>query len=83
MGQGRSRDQARAPVRQDRDERHLHRRPGGGDLRGVPRVNEWLLQTLELPYRIVEKCTGDAGYLATHRQRDVEVWLPGLASTWK
>jgi seryl-tRNA synthetase len=40
-------------------------------------VNEWLLQTLELPYHIVDKCTGDAGYLATHRQRDVEVWLPG------
>lgn len=40
-------------------------------------VNEWLLQTLALPYHIVEKCTGDAGYLATHRQRDVEVWLPG------
>jgi seryl-tRNA synthetase len=40
-------------------------------------VNEWLLQTLELPYRIVDKCTGDAGYLASHRQRDVEAWLPG------
>ena len=40
-------------------------------------INEWLLQTLELPYRLVEKCTGDAGYLATHRQMDVEVWLPG------
>lgn len=24
-------------------------------------TNEWLLQTLELPYRLVEKCTGDAG----------------------
>lgn len=40
-------------------------------------VNEWLLQTLELPYHVIEKCSGDAGYLATHRQRDVEVWLPG------
>jgi len=39
-------------------------------------VNEWLLQTLKLPYRIIDKCTGDAGYLATYRQRDVEVWLP-------
>ena len=39
--------------------------------------NEWLLQTLELPYRMVDKCTGDAGYLAAHRQRDAEVWLPG------
>jgi seryl-tRNA synthetase len=40
-------------------------------------MNEWLLQTLELPYHIVEKCGGDAGYLATHRQRDAEVWLSG------
>ena len=24
-------------------------------------VNEWLLQTLELPYHIAEKCSGDAG----------------------
>jgi seryl-tRNA synthetase len=41
-------------------------------------INEWLLQQFELPYRIVDKCTGDAGYLATYRQRDVEVWLSGL-----
>ncbi|MPZ50390.1 MAG: serine--tRNA ligase [Dehalococcoidia bacterium] len=40
-------------------------------------INEWLLQQLELPYRIVDKCTADAGYLATYRQRDVEVWLSG------
>ncbi|MBI2504026.1 MAG: serine--tRNA ligase [Candidatus Latescibacteria bacterium] len=40
-------------------------------------INEWLMQQLELPYRIVDKCTGDAGYLASHRQRDVEVWMPG------
>ena len=40
-------------------------------------INEWLLQKLELPYRVVGKCTGDAGYLATHQQRDMEVWLTG------
>jgi len=40
-------------------------------------INEWLLQQLQLPYRIVDKCTGDAGYLATYRQRDVEVWMSG------
>jgi seryl-tRNA synthetase len=40
-------------------------------------INQWLLQTLELPYHVVDKCGGDAGYLATHRQRDVEVWLSG------
>jgi seryl-tRNA synthetase len=41
-------------------------------------INEWLLQTLELPYHILDKCTGDAGYLATYRQRDIEVWLSGV-----
>ncbi|HEX5417657.1 MAG TPA: aminoacyl--tRNA ligase-related protein, partial [Chloroflexota bacterium] len=41
-------------------------------------INEWLLQTLEIPYRIVDKCGRDAGYLAAHRQRDVEAWLSGL-----
>jgi seryl-tRNA synthetase len=40
-------------------------------------INEWLLQELDLPYRIVDKCTGDAGYLASFRQRDVEVWMSG------
>lgn len=40
-------------------------------------INEWLLQTLELPYHVIDKCDADAGYLATHRQRDVEVWLSG------
>mgnify|MGYP006158945923 FL=1 len=39
-------------------------------------INEWLLQQLQLPYRMVDKCAGDAGYLATHRQRDGEVWMP-------
>ena len=39
-------------------------------------INEWLLQQLQLPYRMVAKCAGDAGYLATHRQRDGEVWMP-------
>ncbi len=43
-------------------------------------INEWLLQTLELPYRVVEKCGGDAGYLASHRQRDLDVWLPGTGA---
>ncbi len=43
-------------------------------------INEWLLQILELPYRLVEKCGGDAGYLASHRQRDLDVWLPGTGA---
>lgn len=40
-------------------------------------INKWLLQTLELPFHIVEKCTGDSGYNASARQADPEVWLPG------
>ncbi|MGB1890406.1 MAG: serine--tRNA ligase [Candidatus Latescibacterota bacterium] len=40
-------------------------------------INEWLLQQLKLPYRMVDKCTGDAGYLASYRQRDLEVWMSG------
>ncbi|MGH9627524.1 MAG: aminoacyl--tRNA ligase-related protein, partial [Bryobacteraceae bacterium] len=41
------------------------------------KMNEWLLQQLQLPYHVVDKCARDAGYLASHRQRDVEVWLSG------
>ncbi len=40
-------------------------------------INEWLLQSLELPYQLVVKCAGDAGYLASAQQVDPEVWLPG------
>jgi seryl-tRNA synthetase len=40
-------------------------------------VNEWLLQTLEIPYRLARKCTSDAGYLASAEQIDPEAWLPG------
>lgn len=40
-------------------------------------INEWLLKTLELPYQIALKCTGDSGYLASAYQADPEVWLPG------
>lgn len=37
-------------------------------------INEWLLQSLKLPYRIIRKCTADAGYAASYKQYDVEVW---------
>ncbi len=39
--------------------------------------NEWMLQQLRLPYRIVNKCTGDAGYNASHLQYDFDFWRPG------
>ncbi len=36
---------------------------------------EAILQALQLPYRIVELCTGDLGFSAT-KTYDIEVWLP-------
>ena len=39
-------------------------------------LNEWLLQTLELPYHVINMCTGDLGYAAAAKKYDVEVWLP-------
>jgi seryl-tRNA synthetase len=39
-------------------------------------INEWLLQALKLPYHIINMCKGDAGYYATYKKYDVEVWLP-------
>ncbi len=37
---------------------------------------ESILQKLELPYRVIDLCTGDLGFSAA-RTFDLEVWLPG------
>ena len=37
---------------------------------------EAVLQTLELPYRVMTLCTGDMGF-ASQKTYDIEVWLPG------
>ena len=37
---------------------------------------ESILKALELPYRVIELCTGDLGFSAS-RTFDLEVWLPG------
>lgn len=37
-------------------------------------INEWLLRELELPYRILNKCSADSGYNATYFQYDIEVY---------
>ncbi|NVO00250.1 MAG: serine--tRNA ligase [Geobacteraceae bacterium] len=37
---------------------------------------EQVLRLLELPYRVVDLCTGDIGFSAC-RTFDIEVWLPG------
>lgn len=36
---------------------------------------EDLLQALELPYRVIEVCTGDMGQ-SKYRQYDIETWMP-------
>ena len=42
---------------------------------------ESVLQELELPYRVIELCTGDLGFSAK-KTYDLEVWLPG-AKTYR
>lgn len=39
-------------------------------------INEWLLQTLEIPYRVINMCTADLGYYAAAKKYDVEFWAP-------
>jgi len=39
-------------------------------------IQEHLVQGLEIPYRIVQKCTGDMG-APDYREFDIEAWLPG------
>ena len=38
-----------------------------------------MLQALELPYRVLDLCTGDIGFSA-QRTYDLEVWLPGAGA---
>ena len=39
-------------------------------------IQEYLLQQLGLPYRVVAVCTGDMGF-PDQRQIDIETWMPG------
>ena len=39
-------------------------------------IQRWLLEKLELPYRVIKKCTFDIGK-PDARGIDMEVWLPG------
>lgn len=39
-------------------------------------MEEKLMQELELPYRVLQICTGDLGVQAANKY-DIEVWLPG------
>jgi len=42
----------------------------------ILKMEEEICQELELPYHVVEMCTGDLGAMAA-RKFDVEVWMPG------
>ncbi len=42
----------------------------------ILRIEEEIYQELELPYRVLEMCTGDLGAMAA-RKFDIEVWMPG------
>ena len=46
------------------------------ELEAMVRNAEDVLQRLKLPYRVVELCTGDMGFIAA-KTYDLEVWLPG------
>jgi seryl-tRNA synthetase len=43
-------------------------------------INEWLLQKLELPYRVINMCYGELGYAAAAKKYDYELWLPSQQS---
>lgn len=45
------------------------------ELESMTAEAEYLLQQLELPYRVISLCTGDLGFSA-RQTYDVEVWLP-------
>ncbi len=42
----------------------------------ILKMEEEIYQELELPYQVLEMCTGDLGAMAA-RKFDVEVWMPG------
>jgi seryl-tRNA synthetase len=49
---------------------------GYEELESMVREAAVVLQRLELPYRVVERCAGDVGF-SSAKGYDIEVWLPG------
>ena len=47
------------------------------ELETLTRDAEEVLEALELPYRTVERCTGDVGF-AQSKGYDIEAWAPGV-----
>ena len=48
-------------------------------LEAITQQAEHILQALELPYRVLDLCTGDIGFSAA-KTYDLEVWLPGQSA---
>jgi len=48
---------------------------GESEQQFIVAIQEYLMQALELPYQVVEICTGDMGP-TDYRQFDIETWMP-------
>ncbi len=74
--QGHARHDPQPPVRQGRaGARSCTRRSPTRRWKSSPATPRRILKKLELPYRVVELCTGDIGAAAA-KTYDLEVWLP-------
>jgi seryl-tRNA synthetase len=56
----------------------VHPDTSRAELESLTANAEGILQALQLPYRVIELCTGDMGFSAT-KTYDLEVWLPSAA----
>ncbi|HIJ56559.1 MAG TPA: serine--tRNA ligase [Deltaproteobacteria bacterium] len=50
-----------------------------GELEGLLKDAETVLQRLELPYQVIELCTGDLGFAAA-KTYDLEIWMPAQSA---
>ncbi len=73
--QGDARARARAPVRQGGDGQDRRPETSYDELESLVRDAEEVLQTLELPYRVLSLCTGDLSFAAA-KCYDLEAWAP-------
>ncbi len=59
----------------------MHPENSAAEHEKLVRDAESILQALQLPYRVIELCTGDIGFSAA-KCYDLEVWLPA-ANTYR
>jgi seryl-tRNA synthetase len=57
----------------------VHPDTSEAELETMTRDAEEVLEALELPYRVVERCTGDVGF-AQAKGYDLEAWSPGVGA---